>query len=543
MLPLMASSLLVPTMISENMMSVKASSGEILMDVDTIQALSHKDGMTVDFINDDMKEMWATEITNFARIKELYEYNTDIQNYGNVLANQESVRNLYNAYDDFKPINNVLRWKSSINASSFDVVVSLNDELTEVVYSETGLKETSYTMENPLSNTHYYWQITANTRTGEKVKSRVFDFVSGNYSRTIDIGGVSNTRDIGGVETKFGTLKQGLVYRSARLEDIDAKGKASLTKLNIQTDLDIREDGEGAKNPAKLNNYYLKTLKNYFQALAPENRTSTIECLKVFTNVENYPIDYHCAVGRDRTGTLTAILLGLFGASEDYIYHEYFNSLFSVSGAYQKDLADLNFGIIKQTVDELKNYGDGTLVSGVEAFLAMREDSVTHQMVGLTSDEIQTIRDIFAGKIETPHSVKPFVAEENYKDKCFVTFKCIGKKDVVKLIDKGSIVTEPYAISSDKIWLTNGKIWNKAEQVDNSLFIYADYKTTFNVTLHFIGINRPDENKNCLLGDVISFDNYAVDGYLMSVITDQGKQVSKLKIERNTIINIIYSKK
>ena len=540
-LAILASSVL-PLAMTRNSGISSIFADEILMDIDSIQALTHKDGSIVNFINDDMIKMWATDVTDFEKMKEIYEYNTEIGGFADSLGNPDTIRLLYETYDDFKPVNNVLRWKTKLDARTFDIVVSLNDELTQVVYSETGLKKLEYKMENPLRNQHYYWQVTAHTRAGEKIKSNVFDFISGDYSRTIDVGGVSNTRDIGGVTTKYGTFQQGLVYRSARLDDIDQNGKNTLNKLHVKTDLDIRNEGEGAKNPANLSNYYLRTIQPYFQALNDNKRTETIECMRIFTDQNNYPLDYHCSVGRDRTGTLTILLLGLFGASEDYIYHEYYNSNYAVSSAYVKDLDDLNYNTVHDTIETLKNFGGSSLTESIENYLAPKADTVTGEVVGLSKEEINKIRDIFAGKIDVPNKVTTSIAEENYEGKCFVTFKSVGKKDVVKCINKNSTVTIPYSLSNDKAWYINGKIWNQNETVKESSIIYADDKSDFKITLHFIGLNDNDLILRLSEGSEIQMSNYEKNGYRLTAISDEGKQISRLVVSRDTVINLFYKK-
>ena len=75
-------------------------------------------------------------------------------------------------------------------------------------------------LSNPFANTTYYWQVIASLENGGKVYSSIYSFTTADTIRTVTIDGVSNTRDIGGYETEFGYIKQGLVYRSARLESI-----------------------------------------------------------------------------------------------------------------------------------------------------------------------------------------------------------------------------------------------------------------------------------------------------------------------------------
>lgn len=536
LIPILFSSVLLASFSFKSSADVCSADGTINFDVDKIQALSHKDGTTVNFVNYDISSYWNSDASDVENIKNLYESNTEIMSFAKNASNHEYVRNLYAKWDDFKPVNNTLTWKSSVKASSYDIKVALTSDFTETLYEEKGLNETSYTMENPYANTTYYWQVTAHTASGD-IKSAIFDFKSGDYKRTVDIPSISNTRDVGGFTGQFGTMKQGLIYRSGRIDDVNDEGKEVLSSLNIQTDLDLREYGEGIANPANLNNYYLRTLKQYTNDLSPENRANTIECVKVFLNPNNYPVMFHCAVGRDRTGTLGMILQSLAGASREYIIHDYYTSMWLVTGAYEKALADLNIGIVTSTLDKIESYGN-SLSSGIANFL--RKDS---SGVGLTDEEIGIIRDIWSGKIETPNTLKPFKSEDNYEGKAYVSIKGLSSKNVAMMVNKGSVVSAPYELTNSYGWFSDGELFDFTKPIEKTIYIYVDYVSTYVVVIHFIGLAKEDEILNVKLGDVISLLNYEVDGYEMLALLDSGKEISKIDVTRNAYINVIYTKK
>ena len=56
------------------------------------------------------------------------------------------------------------------------------------------------------------------------------------------------------------------------------------------------------------------------------------ECFKIFLDRENYPIDFHCIAGADRTGALAAVLYGILGVPEDVIRTDYTLTSYSTSG-------------------------------------------------------------------------------------------------------------------------------------------------------------------------------------------------------------------
>lgn len=541
-IPAIISGLLLSALSFNKLYKASYADDVINFDVDAIQALSHKDGATVNFVNDDIKEYWDSDASDLDKLRTLYEMNEEIGSFALNAFDHVYTRDLYAKWDDFKPVNNTLTWKSNVKANSFDVVVSLDAELTKTLYEEKGLTDTSYTMTNPFANTHYYWQVTAHTDNGN-IKSSIFDFYSGDYKRTLEIPTISNTRDVGGFTTEYGTMQQGLIFRSARLDDVNSSAQEALTQLDIQTDLDLRNDGEGLKNPANLPNYYLRTMSGYYlNAFTNANRANTIEAVRVFANPNNYPILFHCAVGRDRTGTLAIILQALAGASKEYIIHDYYTSMWSVAGAYQKTLSDLNYSIMNSTFESLENYGD-SINTGVVNFLKQKEDPDTHEMVGLTDEEIQAIRDIWSGKTPVAHGQKTFKAEENYEGKAFVKIKAIGHKDTAMMVTKGTTISAPYQLDDSLAWYSNGEVFDFVSPINDTTFIYADYVVQYVVVIHFVGIAKGDEIHHLNPGATITLSEYAMDGFDMIAISDEGREINKFEATRDAYINVIYYRK
>ena len=511
----------------------------ITFDSDAIIPLSHCGGETVNFINSDLANYWDNDPTDIDKLKELYEMNNEITSFVDNSFDFDYTRALYAKWDDFKPVNNVLTWKANVPATSYDVVVSLNPELTEAVYEAKGLLEPEYKMANPFANTHYFWQVTAHTK-GRPYRSPIFDFYSGDYKRTVDIPTISNTRDIGGFTGEYGEMKQGLIYRSARFDDMNSSCYEAIRQLDIQTDLDLRKVGEGAINPLGLPNYYLKTIVQY--DLKEENRPALVEAVRVFADPANYPIIFHCAVGRDRTGTLAMVLQALAGASVDYIIHEYFTSMWSVTGAYSKSITDLNLALVNSTLNQLIEYGDD-LYTGVVNYLKVREDKITHELVGLTDEEINSIRDIWSGKTPVEHGQKTFKAEGNYEGKAYVLIKSVGHKDIYMMVSKGSKISAPYELDEAFAWFSEGKEFDFNTAINESMMIYADYSGQYRISVHYVGINKADEVLKRNYGDVISMSRFELEGYDYLAISDEGKEISRLEVTRDAFINVIYFKK
>ena len=239
----------------------------------------------------------------------------------------------------------------------------------------------------------YYWQVSSRDD-GKTVKSDLFRFTTDASPRTICLDGVSNTRDIGGYKSINGKkLKQGMIYRGGSPDGITDNGLAAADNIyGIKTQLDLRtaeEAGKGCvfgESVGYINisgAYYIggKTGLDF-----EENKSVIASEVRVFTEEKNYPVYFHCALGRDRTGTLAMLLEGLCGVSESDILLDYELSSLSVAGTKDKNkISYMINNLFKPTMDYIKSFGDGSLQSGCENFLLS---------CGLTKTEINKITEI-----------------------------------------------------------------------------------------------------------------------------------------------------
>ena len=112
--------------------------------------------------------------------------------------------------------------------------------------------------------------------------------------------------------------------------------------------------------------------------------------IQVFANPDNYPIYCHCVAGRDRTGTIVAILLALLGVDTETILKEYELTFFSSKG-YSADstvlemVAQANEVIDFMIEKGMQNEGD-TLQQCAENYL--------RDIVGVSQEEINAIKNM-----------------------------------------------------------------------------------------------------------------------------------------------------
>lgn len=183
--------------------------------------------------------------------------------------------------------------------------------------------------------------------------------------RMINVPSVFNVRDMGGWETTDGyRVKYGLMYRGSELlggkynnalqRDID-----ELKELGIKAELDLRSyknvktydtngynyaTANGAETSAFGEDYPYGWINMYdYQENVLRSNSDRVkksfnfilDCLK-----QDKPIYMHCTYGADRTGIMSALLLGVMGVSISDIFKDYeLTSLNAFSG--KRDKADM----------------------------------------------------------------------------------------------------------------------------------------------------------------------------------------------------------
>ncbi|MGD9143228.1 MAG: tyrosine-protein phosphatase [Dehalococcoidia bacterium] len=171
------------------------------------------------------------------------------------------------------------------------------------------------------------------------------------YNRHIGLESVINFRDLGGYATRDGkTVAWRRIFRSGNLAELSPADSARLTEeLSLKAILDLRSDMETAKGICPLSqsgvhyvNLPLMTdggnreeedrlfsqMTNlgqfYIHLLGhPEFGKGLVETLEFIVERDKHPLVFHCAVGKDRTGILTAILLSVLGVTEEDIIEDY----------------------------------------------------------------------------------------------------------------------------------------------------------------------------------------------------------------------------
>ena len=212
---------------------------------------------------------------------------------------------------------------------------------------------------NPIFNKDYYISV-AKTDSKSTVECEVIQVkesptVKG--PRNMYIDGVENFRDLGG----WGYIKQGMIYRSGRFnEDKEETAKVSITDqgrqemndhLKIRTEIDLRRTSNnevgGLTDASVIGDrviYYqlpmayggnnILTFKGKLSGDAWEydNPSEIKEFFKILADEENYPINFHCSIGKDRTGCMAYLIEGLLGFDQETMYRDYMFTNFANAG-------------------------------------------------------------------------------------------------------------------------------------------------------------------------------------------------------------------
>lgn len=283
--------------------------------------------------------------------------------------------------------------------------VYLSDERHFVNSEKYLTTETSLTIDNIIPNREYYWKVKVTDNDGGQKFSNVYTFTPTAYVRTMDIDGVKNMRDVGGLVTTDGkTIQYGIMYRSAHFDSITEKGKEQIKRLGVKTDVDLRGESNTVsplgENVRRLNYnapYYVDEADgNGIQSGLNGAESYVKEFVKEFkacADPDNYPIGFHCSLGRDRTGTLAAMLYAVSGVSRYDIVKEYELSWLSTAAANNQGI---QIGSINKLCNFIESKDGETFKDKACNFLLS---------IGVTQAELNSVRDILTGVTAIPEYV------------------------------------------------------------------------------------------------------------------------------------------
>jgi protein-tyrosine phosphatase len=167
--------------------------------------------------------------------------------------------------------------------------------------------------------------------------------------RLIPLDGPANFRDLGGYETLAGRrVRNGRVYRSDSLSFMSDEDMRHVTEvLGLRNVIDLRGIGEVSKfthgplgsvgvrvthipiidetrpPPDGWEDARGKPLDALYLLMLDRFAERFVEVLRVIADEQAQPVVFHCAAGKDRTGLVAMLVLGLLGVDPDVIAVDY----------------------------------------------------------------------------------------------------------------------------------------------------------------------------------------------------------------------------
>jgi protein-tyrosine phosphatase len=165
--------------------------------------------------------------------------------------------------------------------------------------------------------------------------------------RTVEFELVFNVRDLGGLPTLDGrTTRRGRLYRADGVHRLAGTDLDAARALGLHTVIDLRTDGEierGGQFPVDaypVDWHHLPILRRMWSDDDLVATTGAVDFLRdryvemlsdggasiariVHLVADGTTTLFHCAAGKDRTGVVAAVLLGLVGVSHEEIATDY----------------------------------------------------------------------------------------------------------------------------------------------------------------------------------------------------------------------------
>ena len=173
-----------------------------------------------------------------------------------------------------------------------------------------------------------------------------------NGERWLDVPGAYNVRDLGGCPTADGkTTRYRAFLRADGLHNLTDTAKSGLIEYGVRTVIDLRRTFETVETPNALAGmegveyHHLNMIgdinppgyvpppedewttpeatADIYRVLLDERQDVISETLVTLANSEGHTAIYHCAAGTDRTGIISALLLGLADVPDETIIADY----------------------------------------------------------------------------------------------------------------------------------------------------------------------------------------------------------------------------
>ena len=154
-----------------------------------------------------------------------------------------------------------------------------------------------------------------------------------------------NFRDLGGYRTRDGrSVKWRTLFRADGLSALSERDRGVVRRLGVATVIDLRTAGELENGrfpvediPVAFHHFPLLEevpdsekfalkpgmLSEQYRDMADNAGPQIGQILSILSDVDSHPAIVHCTAGKDRTGVLVAVLLGVLGVPDETIVEDY----------------------------------------------------------------------------------------------------------------------------------------------------------------------------------------------------------------------------
>jgi len=183
------------------------------------------------------------------------------------------------------------------------------------------------------------------------------------YPRHIKFENVINFRDIGGYPARDGyTVAWRRLFRSGEFRNMTGSDLDQLTGeiglasvIDLRSSMEVERQGIGLFSEADIKYHNISFLAGgnrdederlfreftnmgqFYLHLARKSEFGEriVAALEIIAESKNHPLVFHCAMGKDRTGILAAVLLSVLGVKDEDIIEDY-----SLSTPYMEELLE-----------------------------------------------------------------------------------------------------------------------------------------------------------------------------------------------------------
>ena len=232
-----------------------------------------------------------------------------------------------------KPQEYTIRWTGDAAAGA-PVVRLWEDSGWSREYTDLSAGDYYITISNMRPNANYHFEVKAG---GKTLTSGSFK-TTGHVHQVFFSKQVRNARDLGGWKTKDGkTVKYRMIYRGGRLQanTLNNKGINEIKAEGIKAQLDLRGKSDVLSAPAIAGmDFCAPVIEEGYTSLLQNDKAKAKQCIEFIMKCvkENKPVYFHCSLGRDRTGTMAMMILGILGVDEGDISKEYELTQFAPHG-------------------------------------------------------------------------------------------------------------------------------------------------------------------------------------------------------------------